>query len=148
MTGFLSVTVGKFIFKVADDRLYSSEGIWAKQEQNLIRIGLSDFLQQRSGDVAFVEVKPAGTRLGFDEEAAAIETIKVNISLPSPVTGTVVHTNSQLEAAPELINQDPYLAGWLCEIQPADWEADRALLFSAEKYFEKIKREAEEENKR
>ena len=148
MAGFLEVTVGKFIFRVADDLLYNSEGIWAKQVQNLIRIGLSDFLQQRSGDVAFVEVRPDGTRLAFGEEAVTVETIKVNIALPSPVSGTVVHTNPQVEAAPELINQDPYGAGWLCEIQPADWQSDRTRLLSAQAYFEKVKREAEEESGR
>ncbi len=148
MAGFLEVTVGKFIFRVADDRLYNLEGIWAKQEQNLIRIGLSDFLQQRSGDVAFVEVKPVETRLAFGEEAAVIETIKVNIALPSPVSGTVVHANPLIEAAPELINQDPYGDGWLCEIRPADWQSDRARLLSADAYFEKVKREAEEESGR
>ena len=63
MTEFLETTVDKFIFKVATDRYYSSEGLWAQAEGNLVRIGLSDFLQQRSGDVAFAEVKPARTQL-------------------------------------------------------------------------------------
>ncbi len=148
MAGFLEVTVGKFIFKVADDRLYSSEGLWVKREGDLIRIGLSDFLQQRSGDVAFVEVKPVGTRLSVNDEVAAVETIKVNIALSSPMAGSIVRLNPQIQAAPELINQDPYGAGWLCEIQPVDWQTGSARLLPAEKYFEKIKREAEEESQR
>ncbi len=61
MPEFLETTVDKFIFKVATDRYYSSEGLWALAEGNRIRIGLSDFLQQRSGDVAFAEVKPPDT---------------------------------------------------------------------------------------
>lgn len=148
MAGFLEVTIGKFIFKVAGDRLYTTEGMWVKEEQGLIRLGLSDFLQQRSGDVAFVEVKPAGAQLSAGDEAATIETIKVNIALASPAGGTVVRTNPQLEAAPEIINQDPYGDGWLCEIQPVNWQADSARLLSAETYFEKIKRQAEEESGR
>ncbi len=148
MSGFLEVTIGKFIFKVAGDRLYTPEGMWAKEEQGLIRVGLSDFLQQRSGDVAFVEVKPAGVQLSAGDEAATIETIKVNITLASPAVGTVVHTNPQLAAAPEIINQDPYGAGWLCEIRPANWQADRARLLTPETYFEKMKRQAEEESGR
>ncbi len=148
MASFLEVTVGKFIFRVVDDRLYSSEGIWAKQDQGLVRIGLSDFLQQRSGDVAFVEVMPVNSQLVFGNEAATIETIKVNIALTSPLSGKVVQINPKIEGAPEIINQDPYGEGWLCEIQPDDWQSDSARLLSAEKYFEKMKREAEEENNR
>ncbi len=148
MAGFLEVVVGKFIFKVAEDRLYSSEGIWAKQELGVIRIGLSDFLQQRSGDVAFVEVRQIGTRAAIGDEIATIETIKVNIALTSPLAGTVVRINPKIEGAPEIINQDPYGDGWLCEIQPGDWQSDSARLLSAEMYFEKMKREAEEETKR
>ena len=120
MTEYLETTVDKFIFKVATDRFYNGEGVWAKAEGGLVRIGLSDFLQQRSGDVAFAEVKPAGTQLAVGDEVAVIETIKVNISLASPVSGKIVEVNPAMETAPEAINQDPYGAGWLAVI-----EADR-----------------------
>lgn len=145
MTEFLETTVDKFIFRVATDRLYNGEGIWARQEDGLVRIGLSDFLQQRSGDVAFAEIKPEGTRLSFGDEAAVIETIKVNIGLSSPVSGRVVEVNPEMELAPEAINQDPYGAGWLAMIEPADWEADRARLLDPQAYFAKMKVEAEQE---
>ena len=65
MTEFLETTVDKFIFRVATDRFYSSEGVWAKEENGRVRIGLSDFVQQRSGDVAFAEIKPVGTSLAL-----------------------------------------------------------------------------------
>ncbi len=148
MAGFFEVTIGKFIFKVAGDRLYTTEGMWAKEEQGLIRLGLSDYLQQRSGDVAFVEVKPAGAQLAVGDEVATIETIKVTIALASPSAGTVVRTNPRLEAAPEIINQDPYGDGWLCEIEPVNWQVDSASMLSAETYFEKMKRQAQEESGR
>ena len=147
MSNFLELTVGKFIFKVAADRLYNAEGVWAKEEHGLLRIGLSDFLQQRSGDVAFCEVKPAGTRLAANDEVATIETIKVNIALSSPASGTVARVNPHLEAAPEAINLDPYNEGWLCEIQLISWPADREGLLSPEAYYQKIKRESEAEIK-
>jgi glycine cleavage system H lipoate-binding protein len=62
MTEFLETTVDKFIFKVATDRYYSSEGLWAQVEGELVRIGLSDFLQQRSGDVLLESRSPASKR--------------------------------------------------------------------------------------
>ena len=148
MPDFLETTVDKFIFRVATDRHYSSEGIWAKAEGNRVRIGLSDFLQQRSGDVAFAEVKPEGTQLALGDEVAAIETIKVNISLPSPVAGTVVEVNPAMGTSPELIDQDPYGEGWLAVIEASDWETDRAHLHDAQTYFGVMKRQAEEAKKR
>jgi glycine cleavage system H protein len=148
MSDFLETTVDKLIFRVATDRHYSDEGIWAKAEGNRVRIGLSDFVQQRSGDVAFAEVKPEGTLLAFGDEVAVIETIKVNISLPSPVAGTVVEVNPEMETSPELIDQDPYGEGWLAVIEASDWETDRDRLLDAQIYFGVMKRQAEEEAKK
>ncbi len=148
MSEFLELTVDKFTFRVATDRYYHSEGVWAQAEGNRVRIGLSDFLQQRSGDVAFVEVKPEGTVLAFDDEVAVIETIKANISLALPVTGRVVEVNPAMEVAPEVINQDPYGEGWLAVIEASDWESDRARLLDSQAYFLVMKQEAEEEAKR
>ena len=113
MEEFLEATIDKFTFKVELDRYYTSEGLWAKPAGIRVRVGVSDFLQQRSGDVAFVDVKPAGTAVGQSDEIATLETIKVNISLTSPVTGVIAEANPAMSQAPEAINQDPYGAGWL-----------------------------------
>lgn len=148
MREFLETTVDKFVFKVATDLSYTSEGLWVQAEGNRLRIGLSDFLQQRSGDVAFAEVKPAGTVLSAGDEVAVIETIKVNISLISPVTGTVIEINPAMESAPEAINQDPYGAGWLAVIEPSQWETERVALLDPQAYFDWMKHQAEAEAKK
>lgn len=145
MPEYLETTVDKFTFKVATDRYYNDEGIWALAEGNRIRIGMTDFLQQRSGDIAFAEVKPEGTTLEAGDEVAVIETIKVNVSLTSPVSGTVVEVNPAMELSPEVINQDPYGEGWLVVIEASDWPKDRARLLDPQAYFELMKRQAEEE---
>jgi glycine cleavage system H protein len=148
MPDFLETTLDKFTFKVASDRFYSTEGVWIKEENGRVRIGLSDFVQQRSGDVAFAEIKPAGTLLAPGEEVAVIETIKVNVSYTSPVNGKIVEVNPAMSDAPEAINQDPYGAGWLAVMEVADWQADRSRLLDPQAYFEKMKREAEQEVKK
>lgn len=148
MPEFLETTVDKFTFKVAADRFYTREGVWALVEGNRVRVGLSDFLQQRSGDIAFAEVKPEGTALAAGDEVAAIETIKVNIALGSPVNGKVIEVNPDMELKPEVINQDPYEAGWLATIEATDWETDRAQLLDPQAYFVVMKAEAEEEAKK
>jgi glycine cleavage system H protein len=148
MSDFLETTVDKFTFKVAADRFYNEEGVWAKEENGRVRIGLSDFVQQRSGDVAFAEIKPAGTALVAGEEVAVIETIKVNITYASPVKGKIVEVNPAMNDAPEAINQDPYGAGWLAVMEVADWEAERAKLLDPQAYFKIMKGQAEEEAKK
>ncbi len=142
MPAYLEFSIDKFNFQTATDRYYNDEGVWAKLENNRVRIGISDFLQQRSGDVAFVELKPVGTQVAFRDEIAVIETIKVNISLSSPITGKVIELNSAMATSPEIINEDPYQAGWLMVIEPSAWEDDRRRLLAAQDYYDKIKEEA------
>ena len=148
MTEFLETSVDKFIFRVATDRFYNGEGVWAKEENGRVRIGISDFVQQRSGDVAFAEIKPVGTSLAFGDEVAVIETIKVNITFSSPVTGKVVEVNPAMAEAPEAINQEPFGDGWLAVIEPVDWAAYRTRLLDPQAYFVRMKTEAEEEAKK
>jgi len=147
MSEFLETTIDKFTFKVATDRFYTLEGVWAKEENGRVRIGLSDFVQQRSGDVAFAEIKPAGTVLATGEELAVIETIKVNITYTSPVNGKISEINPAMADAPEAINQDPYGKGWLAVMEVVDWEAQRAKLLDPPAYFKIMKGQAEEEAK-
>jgi glycine cleavage system H protein len=148
MIEMLEATVDKFTFKVAADRLYSPEGMWAKGEGSQVRIGLSDYVQQRSGDVAFTEVRPTGGMVQFGEEVATIETIKVNLSLLSPVSGKIIEVNPVMSTAPETINQDPFETGWLAVIEAADWEADKVRLLDPQAYFSKMKHDAELEIKK
>ncbi len=161
MPEYLEVTVDKFTFRVATDRLYTREGVWAQlsplragapprpegAESQRVRVGLSDFLQQRSGDIAFAEIRPVGTTLSAGGEVAVIETIKVNVALSSPVSGSVIEVNLAMDTAPEAINQDPYGAGWLAVIAAADWDADRLRLLDAQAYREFVQSVAAEEMK-
>jgi len=147
MPDFLETTVDKFIFRVATDRLYSADGVWVLEEgEGRVRVGLADFQQQRDGDVAFAEVKPPGTVLVAGDEIGTMETIKVNVSIPSPVAGTVREVNPALETGPEVINKDPYGEGWLAVIETAasDPGAGAALL-DPQAFFAAMRAQAEEE---
>jgi len=146
MSEFLETTVDKFTFKVATDRLYTDDHLWVKWEDGLARIGLSDYIQQSSGDVAFAEPEPVGTQLAPGDDLGSIETIKVNLVLPSPISGVIKEINPALEDAPELVNQDPYGEGWLAVVETTNWEADQAKLLDSESYFKMMKAEAEEES--
>ena len=98
MPKYLEMTADKFTFRVATDRLYSPEGVWILPEPDStrVRVGLADYLQQHNGDVAFANVKPAGTKLAAGDQFAEIETIKAMVDLHAPVSGTIVEVNAAL----------------------------------------------------
>jgi glycine cleavage system H protein len=145
MPGFLETTVDKFTFKVATDRHYSADGVWAVADGDRIRIGVTDFMQQRSGDVAFAEVRSVGRTVATGDEVATIETIKANVEVISPVGGTIAEVNPALARSPEVINQDPYGEGWLVVIDASDWPKDRDALLDPQAYHELMQSQAEEE---
>ena len=146
MPELLETIVDKFIFRVAKDRLYSKDGIWVLAEEgDRVRVGLADFAQRRNGDVAFAEIKPAGTALEVGDELAVVETIKVVFSVSSPVAGTIIEVNPAMATAPEAINSDPYGEGWLAVVAASIFEETRASLLDPQAYFALMKSEAEEE---
>lgn len=149
MSDFLTTTVDKFTFRVATDRLYCEDHLWVRPEGHLLRLGVTDFLQQTAGDVAFVEIAVApGTLLKKGDELGSIETIKVNLVLASPVGGVVQEDNALLVDKPEVVNQDPYGQGWLALIAPDNWPAERTDLMDASAYLHLVQVSAEEELKK
>ena len=84
----------------------------------------------------------AGTAVSAGDEFANIETIKADIELPSPVSGVITAVNEALELEAELINQDPYDAGWLAVFEANDWTSDREVLMTPQQYLEHLKAQA------
>jgi glycine cleavage system H protein len=142
---YLRATVGKFVFVVKKGYLYAEQGMWLTVEDGLARVGITDFLQQRSGDVAFVNVLETGTELTRGEELGSIETIKADVRITSPVSGVLYQRNEELDVTPELVNQDPYGVGWLVVIETTDYERDRQELLTAEEYLAVMRSQAEQE---
>ncbi len=149
MPKFLEATADKFTFRVATDRLYTAGGVWLlpESEGRRVRVGLGDYLQQHSGDVAFANVKPAGTALKAGEQFAEIETIKAMVDLQAPVSGRVVEVNGTLNLSPEMVNQDPYEKGWLALIEPSAWDEERSRLLGPAAYFAVMQKQVEEDLK-
>jgi len=143
----LEARVDKFVFRVARNYRYSDTDVWAKREGNRVRVGLTDYLQQKSGDVAFVNQKEIGTQFAANDELAALETIKVDLVIPAPIAGKIVALNDALSAHPELVNSDPFGAGWLVEIEPSH-PADFDALLDAEAYLPQMQARAELEREK
>ena len=142
---YLELNVDKFTFRFPRNLHYSEAGLWIRQEGSRVRVGLSDFAQQRNGDTAFANFSPAGTILDIGDEVASIETVKVNISLPSPVKGSIQEINTALREFPEWINQDPYGKGWIAVLQPDSREMPVRGILDAEAYVALVRQQVEGE---
>lgn len=100
-----------------DDRSYSKEHEWIKTDGNRGKIGISDFAQEELGDVVNVELPPVGRKVRQFAPFGVVESVKAVQDLYAPVSGEVVAVNEQLRDKPELINEDPYGAGWMIEVR-------------------------------
>lgn len=113
--------------------LYSKEHEWVLLlGENRVRIGISDYAQHQLGDIVFVENPAEGDELTANETIGTIESVKAVSDIYSPVSGTVVSVNEELESAPETINEQPYNGGWLVEVELSNPEELESLLNEAE----------------
>lgn len=120
------------------DLKYSSTHEWAKLEDDgRVTVGITDHAQSLLGDIVFVELPEIETEVGVGDEVGVIESVKAASDLYTPITGQIVEVNAALSDTPELINEDPYGAGWIFRIQPDDAEELRDLLESDD-YLEEI----------
>ena len=117
--------------KIIDELLYSESHEWVKVDGNIAIIGVSDFAQEEMGDITYVDLPDLDNVLK-GEEFGALESVKASSDLYSPVTGTVSERNTDLEDAPELLNEDPY-GNWIIRIHMSN-PAELDSLMDAEAY--------------
>ena len=106
--------------EIPDDLRYAPSHEWARVEEDFVTVGISDFAQQSLGDVVFVELPEVGDELHAGTEACVVESVKAATDVYTPISGTVVEVNEDLEEAPEMVNQDPYGEGWFFKVQAND----------------------------
>lgn len=102
---------------VPDDRRYTKEHEWAKEDGGRIVVGITDYAQDQLGDVVFVGLPEAGAVLEGGKPLGEVESTKSVSDVYSPVSGKVLEKNAEVESNPELINSDPYGQGWLVAIE-------------------------------
>ena len=98
---------------------YSESHEWVKVEGNVAVVGVSDFAQKEMGDITYVDMPEDGDDVLAGEEFGALESVKASSELISPVSGTVVAVNSELEDAPEEVNEDAY-GSWIIKVEMSD----------------------------
>jgi len=114
-----------------EDLRYTSEHEWVRspgETDGAVRVGITDFAQEALGDIVYVSLPDVGSEVEQGSPVGELESTKSVSDLYAPVGGKVVARNETLDATPELVNSDPYGAGWLFEVAPADAAQVDALL--------------------
>ena len=116
--------------KTVEGLYYSESHEWVKVEGNVAVIGITDFAQHAMGDLSYVDMPEVDDELEKGEEFGAVESVKAASDLYSPVSGTVIEINEELEDAPELLNQDAF-ANWVIKVEMSDPSELEALMDAA-----------------
>lgn len=103
-----------------DDLNYTKDHEWIENRDDIMRVGISDFAQDRLGDIVFVELPEVGDTFEIGAEFGNVESVKAVSELYMPIGGEIVAVNLDLEDAPEAVNNNPYTDGWMIEIKPGD----------------------------
>jgi glycine cleavage system H protein len=99
---------------------FTKEHEWVRVEGDLATVGITDYAAEHLGDVVFVELPEVGRKLVQFGSAGVIESVKAVSDLFAPVSGEVVETNGELASRPELVNSDPFGAGWMVRVKLTD----------------------------
>lgn len=105
---------------VPNDRRYSQTHEWFKQDGSIVTIGITQFAADELTDVTYVEMPKVGATITAGKMFGEVESVKATSDLYSAVTGTVKETNTKLAGQPELVNTDPFNAGWMLKVEVSD----------------------------
>lgn len=114
-----------------DDLRYAETHEWARLEGDIVRVGITDYAQDRLGDITFVELPQLGESFSKGEQFGTVESTKAVSEIFVPVGGEILTVNADLVDSPGLVNDDPYGAGWIIEIKPDHPEDLESLMNSA-----------------
>jgi glycine cleavage system H protein len=116
---------------------YTKDHEWVKLEGDIATIGITEFAQSELGDIVYVEVETVGETMAQEEVFGSVEAVKTVSDLFLPMSGEIIEFNDALEANPELVNNDPYGAGWMVKVRVSN-TAEFAALLDAEAYAQEV----------
>ena len=130
--------------EVLKELRYSKEHEWAAVEDGIAWIGITDYAQEQLGDVVYVELPEVDTSVQKDEPFGVVESVKAVSDIFSPISGTIVQVNVDLQSSPEMVNDDPYGDAWMIRIQISEPEELEDLM-DAEEYLAFVEQEQAEQ---
>ncbi len=107
-------------YLIPEDLYYTKEHTWVKVEENLAVIGITDYGQDQLGTIVYVELPQKGDFVDAGDKVVSVESLKATVEIFSPLTGKITNINEELNDEPDLINSEPYVSGWLYELELKD----------------------------
>ncbi|MHA1637882.1 MAG: glycine cleavage system protein GcvH [Candidatus Thorarchaeota archaeon] len=124
--------------EIIDGLYYSKEHEYVKIEGDLAVIGITDHAQNALHEITYVEIKDVGTTLSVNEDCGLVESMKASSDIFTPIGGELVEVNTELENSPEIVNESPYVNGWLFKIKPSNLDDDLKALMDSKAYHEYV----------
>jgi len=122
---------------VPEDLKYTKEHEWIRVDGEEIIVGITDYAQNALTDIVYIELPESGDSYGTDEEFSVVESVKSASPIFAPIAGEITEVNEELDDAPELMNTDPYGAGWIVKMKPSN-PSELDDLLSASEYKSEI----------
>lgn len=129
-------------YEVPEGLYYSNDFEWIKVEGDKVRMGITDYAQKQLREIVYAELPEAGTEVKQNEPYGTVESVKAVSDLVAAVSGTVEEVNVEVQLRPELLNEDPFVKGWLVLVKPANLQEELANLMDFDKAVEWHKNQA------
>jgi glycine cleavage system H protein len=129
-------------YEVPEGLYYSNDFEWIKIEGDNVRMGITDYAQKQLREIVYAELPEAGAEVKQNEPYGTVESVKAVSDLVAAVSGTIEEVNAEAQSKPELLNEDPYVKGWLILVKPANLQAELANLMDFDKAVEWHKNQA------
>jgi glycine cleavage system H protein len=123
-------------YEVPEGLYYSNDFEWIKIEGDKVRMGITDYAQKQLREIVYAELPEAGTEVKQNEPYGTVESVKAVSDLVAAISGTVEEVNAEAQSKPELLNEDPYVKGWLILVKPSNLQAELANLMDFDKAVE------------
>ena len=125
------VKVGEY--EVPEGLFYSNDFAWIKIEGDKVRMGITDYAQKQLREIVYAELPEVGTELNQDDPYGTLESVKAVSDLIAAISGTIEEVNNEIQANPEILNEDPYGKGWLVILKPSKLDAELVNLMDFKK---------------
>jgi glycine cleavage system H protein len=123
-------------YEVPEGLYYSKDFEWIKIEGDKVRMGITDYAQKQLREIVYAELPDAGTEVQQNEPYGTLESVKAVSDLVAAISGTIEEVNSEAQSKPEILNEDPYVQGWLLVVKPVNLQAELANLMDFDKAVE------------
>jgi glycine cleavage system H protein len=122
--------------EVPEGLYYTKEFEWLKIEGDKVRVGVTDYAQKQLREIVYAELPNAGSETKQNEPYGTVESVKAVSDLVAPISGTIEQVNAEVQSKPELLNEDPYVKGWLLIVKPTNLQTELANLMDFNKAVE------------